>query len=125
MKISKVTSFKSEKGIGLNQKKVNLESNKNRINITNPSLLFQPYIGRDIVSFGGRRYSETLKDNYYQLPTGCYPDAFQIDAGKSLNDGKTVLVEAPTGTGKTAIAYYASTRRQKRKRRSSDFDNDN
>lgn len=110
MKISKITSFKSEKGISLNQQKTNLYSNKNRVNITNPSLLFQPYIGRDIVSFGRRRYSETLKDNYYQLPTGCYPDAFQIDAGKALNDGKTVLVEAPTGTGKTAVAYYVATK---------------
>lgn len=111
MKISKVTIFKSANLTGANNQKTKISNgNNNRLNITDPSLLFQPYIGRDIISFGAKRYSETLKDNYYKLPAGCYPDAFQVDAGKALNDGKTVLVEAPTGTGKTAIAYYAATR---------------
>ncbi len=110
MKISSITSYNAGKEIVLNSKKRNIASNTNRINITNPSLLFQPYIGRDILSFGAKRYSETLKENYYQLPSGCSPDEFQIEAGKALNDGKTVLVEAPTGTGKTAIAYYVSTK---------------
>jgi superfamily II RNA helicase len=68
-------------------------------------------MGRDMVSFGKNKpFSETLKENYYKLPAGCYPDEFQIAAGKALNDGKDVLVEAPTGTGKTAIAHYAAAR---------------
>ena len=68
------------------------------------------YMGRDIVSFGARNFSETLNKNWFQLPNGYKPDEFQVEAGKSINEGKHVLVEAPTGTGKTAIAYYAASR---------------
>ena len=110
MRISKITSIQNNKRIANKQVSVENKQNQKNINITNPSLLFQPYIGRDIVSFRAKNYSDTLKENYYQLPIGCSPDAFQIDAGKALNEGKTVLVEAPTGTGKTAIAYYVSTK---------------
>jgi superfamily II RNA helicase len=64
-----------------------------------------------MISFGkDKPFSDTLKENYYKLPAGCYPDEFQIAAGKALNEGKDVLVEAPTGTGKTAIAHYAAAR---------------
>ena len=110
MKISKITCIQNNGKTAKNQIRVKNIQNQRNINITNPSLLFRPYIGRDIVSFGAKRYSDTLKENYYKLPKGCSPDTFQIDAGKLLNEGKTVLVEAPTGTGKTAIAYYAATK---------------
>ena len=110
MRISKITCFQNNRNLNYKQIGINKEQSYSNINITNPSKLFQPYIGRDIVSFRAKSYSDTLKENYYQLPKGCYPDAFQIDAGKALNEGKTVLVEAPTGTGKTAIAYYVSTK---------------
>lgn len=76
-----------------------------------PKTIFLNYMGRDVVSFGQNKpFSETLKENYYKLPAGCYPDEFQIAAGKAINEGKDVLVEAPTGTGKTAIAHYAAAR---------------
>lgn len=69
------------------------------------------YYGKDIVSFCGiNDFKKTLNKNYFKLPQGCYPDAFQIEAGKALNEGKDVLVEAPTGTGKTAIAHYAASK---------------
>lgn len=74
------------------------------------SMMFGVYLGKDLVSFKGADFNKTLKDNYFQLPAGCTPDAFQIEAGKGLLAGKDVLVEAPTGTGKTAIAHYAATK---------------
>lgn len=76
----------------------------------NPESIFRLYQGKDLVSFKGSEFSKTLKDNYYHLPAGCTPDAFQIEAGKALLEGKDVLVEAPTGTGKTAIAHYAASK---------------
>lgn len=75
--------------------------------------MFGVYFGKDLVSFKGTDFNQTLKDNYFQLPPGCTPDKFQIDAGKALLAGKDVLVEAPTGTGKTAIAHYAATKNMK------------
>lgn len=56
------------------------------------------------------------EDNYFQLKvdpkTGKHykPDVFQVAAGKNIYLGNDVLVTAPTGTGKTAIAQYAITK---------------
>ena len=75
----------------------------------NPNNIFMNYAGRDLVSFKGEKtFNDTLKDNYFKLPVGFKPDGFQVDAAKGLYEGKDVLVEAPTGTGKTAIAHYAA-----------------
>ncbi len=38
------------------------------------------------------------------------PDAFQVAAFDALDDGRSVLVSAPTGSGKTAVADYAVAR---------------
>lgn len=38
---------------------------------------------------------------------GFEPDAFQLSAMDSLDDGASVLVAAPTGSGKTLVAEYA------------------
>ena len=35
------------------------------------------------------------------------PDPFQLDAIHSLEQGRSVLVAAPTGTGKTVVAEFA------------------
>lgn len=66
--------------------------------------------GKNLVSFRGYTFDETLMGNYFQLPANCKPDRYQLDAARSLNDNKSVLVTAPTGTGKTAIAHYAMTK---------------
>ncbi|PKL74624.1 MAG: hypothetical protein CVV27_19530, partial [Candidatus Melainabacteria bacterium HGW-Melainabacteria-1] len=34
-------------------------------------------------------------------------DGFQIEAAESLLDGRSVLVTAPTGSGKTIVAEFA------------------
>ena len=82
--------------------------------LKNPNQMFQVYFGRDLVTaksvYFPRNFETTLAENYFQLPPNCTPDQFQIDAGSALNQNKDVLVEAPTGTGKTAIAHYATTK---------------
>lgn len=70
-------------------------------------------LGLDVVSFKSSDFNKTLRENYFKLKPGCKPDEFQIDAGKAINEGKDVLVEAPTGTGKTAIAHYAVSNNMK------------
>lgn len=58
----------------------------------------------------GPEFYETLKENYFKLPKGCFPDEYQKKAASKIYSGEDVLVTAPTGTGKTAIAYYAITK---------------
>ena len=108
MKISQISYLNTSK-IPFN--KTN-EIQKSQIPLvqTNPSETFRYYMGRDIVSFKANPFNETLKKNYFKLPPQFSPDVFQIDAAKALNDNKNVLVVAPTGTGKTAIARYVTSK---------------
>lgn len=70
-----------------------------------------------IVSTGFQRFNKTVdEDNYFQLkidPETGKPykaDVFQKASAINLHLGNDVLVTAPTGTGKTAIALYAMTK---------------
>ncbi len=65
------------------------------------------YLGRDLVTFGKLIKNNKIDKTNYKLPSGCEPDEFQIEAGEHIEEGKNILVDAPTGTGKTAIAHYA------------------
>lgn len=64
-------------------------------------------------------FRETVEENYFQLKedpaTGLpyTPDEFQTAAGMNLSLGNDVLVTAPTGIGKTAIAQYIITKNLK------------
>lgn len=62
------------------------------------------------VSFTGNSFEKTLEENYFKLPEGAEPDIFQRASAAYLYGGHDVLVTAPTGTGKTAIALYAITK---------------
>jgi len=88
-------------------------------------LITAPYaLGAIAVGTTGILISSFLKDfnktsqedNYFQLKTNPQtgkhydPDVFQTAAAKNLYLGNDVLVTAPTGTGKTAIAQYAITK---------------
>ena len=112
MKISSISAVdvKKIKAQKYSSNPVNLAINNKQYDANK---MFGVYFGKDLVSFKGTDFNQTLKDNYFQLPPGCTPDKFQIDAGKALLAGKDVLVEAPTGTGKTAIAHYAATKNMK------------
>lgn len=58
-----------------------------------------------LINFTGKAPKE-INEDYFHLSKGASPDIYQKMAAKELQDGKDVLVTAPTGTGKTAIAYY-------------------
>lgn len=61
----------------------------------------------NLVPFTGKSFETTLGENYFKLPNGAEPDIFQKASASFLYGGNDVLVTAPTGTGKTAIALYA------------------
>ena len=71
-------------------------------------------VNRSLVNFTGYRatFKQTLEDNYFNLPTdkntgkAFQPDIYQKAAAENLYKGNDVVVAAPTGTGKTAIAHY-------------------
>lgn len=62
------------------------------------------------LSFGGNNFESTVEDNYFQLPASAKADSFQLAAAQNIYLDNDVLVTAPTGTGKTAIAHYAITK---------------
>ena len=90
--------------------RVNNSKNNTTSPINNNIDIFKYYMGKDMVSFKANPFNETLKKNYFKLPPQFTPDVFQLDAAQALNDNKNVLVVAPTGTGKTAIARYVTTK---------------
>lgn len=60
-----------------------------------------------IISFGNGDFEKTVNANYFKLPSGAKADIFQKAAAQNILLENDVLVTAPTGTGKTAIAHYA------------------
>lgn len=66
-------------------------------------------LDKNLWDYSSRNFKRTLTDNYFQLPSNCVPDEYQKMAAESIFNGHDTLVTAPTGTGKTAIAYYAIT----------------
>ena len=88
---------------------------------TTPTINHQPInlnhlnpANRSLVKFTGYGpdFQQTLNDNYFNLPTdpkthkAFQPDVYQKAAAENLFKGNDVVVAAPTGTGKTAIAHY-------------------
>lgn len=64
-------------------------------------------------------FEDTLNKNYFHLPSielddgSIYqfqPDDVQIECAKKLYQGNNVILTAPTGTGKTAVAHYIITK---------------
>ncbi|MBQ8669522.1 DEAD/DEAH box helicase [bacterium] len=60
-----------------------------------------------LINFTAREFYQTLENNYFQLPSGATPDVFQKASAMNILKDNDVIVTAPTGTGKTAIALYA------------------
>lgn len=108
MQISKISSVPNYKNVNFKSKQ-KYEDNKTQSPIT-INKVYDSGLGREIVKRSSHNsFESTLSKNYFKLPPNARPDEFQIEAGKALLQGKDVIVEAPTGTGKTAIGQYAIT----------------
>ena len=95
------------------QKKQNSNNHNQTTNVINSSNLNNlNYFNKSLISFQGKGFYQTLNDNYFNLPkdktTGkpFQADIYQKASAENLYKGNDVIVTAPTGTGKTAIAHY-------------------
>lgn len=105
MKISPINGVSNFTKI---KKLANVNNSHSQNNIGSNSYVTNIYEKRDLVPF--KSAVGSVDEKFFQLPEGCHPDKFQVEAAKALNEGKNVLVEAPTGTGKTAIAHYIASK---------------
>lgn len=64
-------------------------------------------------------FAQTVYENWFQLPQieledgskyQFMPDETQLECAKKLYEGNNVILDAPTGTGKTALAHWAITK---------------
>lgn len=102
------TGISKNNNTKFSQPTYNKEINLNNLNPANRSLVkFTGY---------GPSFQDTLKNNYFNLPIDSktnkafQPDIYQKAAAENLYKGNDVVVAAPTGTGKTAIAHYVITK---------------
>ena len=90
----------------------------NRLNNKKPNIRNDRHSSKDFISamskmsyknipFGNSEFDKTVQANYFKLPASAKPDVFQKAAAQNILLENDVLVTAPTGTGKTAIAHYA------------------
>lgn len=85
-------------------KTIPIKNSKESLSLNNlPSAV----LGKSIIQFRGLPFEQTVEQNFFKLPVDCQPDEYQKMAANSIYNGHDTLVTAPTGTGKTAIAYYA------------------
>ncbi len=90
----------------------NLFNNEAKVKSKNVSVPeFQGLNSQDVLSVYSKslinfKGSSEINESYFKLPPGAKPDDYQKNAAMSLHKGRSVLVSAPTGTGKTAIAQY-------------------
>jgi len=111
IKIDNVSFINKWSNIELKEKNV---LNKSSNNYLSPDYVMKNMPQAHLISFKGTsEYEKTLKDNFFQLPEGAKPDSYQEAAAKNIYAGNDVIVTAPTGTGKTAIAHYAITKNLK------------
>lgn len=87
--------------------------------VTTAAALLPAAVTTPVISTFLKDYNKTAEENYFQFKidksTGkpYKPDKFQTAAAMHLYSGDDVLVTAPTGTGKTAIAEYIITKNLK------------
>lgn len=114
------------KNINFNPKTPKLSAKKLEKPITNPYQINSIYNNSFNINFRGLAninqkpsFNDTLDKNYFQLPTITLadgsdytfkPDESQIACAKAIFNNKSLLFNAPTGTGKTAIINYTITK---------------
>lgn len=119
-----MTKIKPIENIVLNNIKPTLQKSSciNNIITSNPYEIGTAAMGATgiVLSTFLQDFNKTTgKENYFQLKINqengkpFEPDIFQTAAGMNLFLGNDVLVTAPTGTGKTAIAQYIITKNLK------------
>lgn len=110
MYISKINDLSHLNGNFTQVKKADKNSSFSTNTINSDNINALNFSNKSLISFNG--YFETLQENYFNLPinkeTGkpFEPDIYQKAAAENLYKGNDVVVTAPTGTGKTAIAHY-------------------
>ncbi|MCD7780981.1 MAG: DEAD/DEAH box helicase [Candidatus Gastranaerophilales bacterium] len=108
MRISKISYPISGNNIKLSKQKyssIPLLENKNINTISKKRAEYPRYYTQ--IPFGSNEKQAGVVEEYFKLPEGCKPDDFQIESGRSIEKGNDLIADAPTGTGKTAIAHYA------------------
>lgn len=66
-------------------------------------------IGQSLVPGLINPFKKTLRLSYFKLGENL-PDAYQKEAAMAIENGLNVLVPAPTGCGKTAVAFYVTSK---------------
>ena len=111
LKINPITTQTSLQLKKTKENKITKQTKKQQSNL--PTFTSKPY-GVQISRFF-QNFEKDKKDNYFKFNINSdtnkpyEPDIFQTAAAMNLKLGNDVLVTAPTGTGKTAIAKYAIT----------------
>lgn len=98
----------SSKTFTLNHKHQNQELTKSDILAQEDKSFIYSGFDKNKISFDDTNtdLGVELNEDYFKLPQNAKPDKYQIAAAQNLHAGKTTIVSAPTGTGKTAIANY-------------------
>lgn len=106
MKVSAISpySIKTKSYTNNNRKNCAVNSENDFKNVDMLKLMYE--FSRNNISFSGSDFDKTVEANYFKLPAGAKADVFQKAAAQNLLLDNDVLVTAPTGTGKTAIAHY-------------------
>ncbi len=106
MKISAIQTYKYFNKTDLTQSDKQLYNKSYNLSPHNKQEL--PRFAYSYINFKGKAdFERTVDANYFKLPVSAKPDVFQIAAAQNILLDNDVLVTAPTGTGKTAIAHYA------------------
>lgn len=73
-------------------------------------------IGQSLVSSIKNQFREKIRLGFFKLGDN-QPDPFQIESAKAIEHGLNVLVPAPTGCGKTAVAMYVTSKNMAERKR--------
>ncbi len=104
----KIYAVSFSKSVNYNRKINDKKTNTNYPIYNSPDMLnAMSKMSYKNISFRSSDFERTVEANYFKLPKGAKPDVFQLAAAQNILLDNDVLVTAPTGTGKTAIAHYA------------------
>lgn len=59
------------------------------------------------INFGAQSTTNTVIQRYNEFKPNIIPDKYQVQAAEAIERGDTLVLTAPTGTGKTLVGEYA------------------